>query len=397
MQMLTKDPVNLNYPPLFEQPHDELENSQPVVTFSHLSRAQFCQLPKVLQSKLQSNLFGVVDKYQASCLRDDTRSQYWVKNKEWQKVSYSAYKLASTRVAIYPKQTQAPTKYSGAINNGSIASSQAALQSNNFTNKGVIAPNTPAFINSQAAAQNTPQYINQQSYKAKTTKKPRPAQQYTPAIRIYKPELNSTMLLKASHTVRQNFTTHVLSAVETVEQLAQQYTGYKNANLIYDYNLGYSELKPAKAGTSLTVPNGWKLNIEGSCSNSRSVVIQWQGPTSGQITLQLEKKRPDEVSFWQHYAEVKPGIYNVTVTASGATDTTTFTVEQPTLAYEIELLDEAGEPQANMGYKIRLRNGHVITGQLDQNGYANVSGPDFENAKVSFFELDSEDWTVGKV
>ena len=395
--MLTKDPVNLNYPPLFEQPHDELENSQPVVTFSHLSRAQLCQLPKVLQSKLQSNLFGVVDKYQASCLRDDTRSQYWVKNKEWQKVSYSAYKLASTRVAIYPKQTQAPTKYSGAINNGSIASSQAALQSNNFTNKGVIAPNTPAFINSQAAAQNTPQYINQQSYKAKTTKKPRPAQQYTPAIRIYKPELNSTMLLKASHTVRQNFTTHVLSAVETVEQLAQQYTGYKNANLIYDYNLGYSERKPAKAGTSLTVPNGWKLNIEGSCSNSRSVVIQWQGPTNGQITLQLEKKRPDEVSFWQHYAEVKPGLYSVTVTASGATDTTTFTVEQPTLAYEIELLDEAGEPQANMGYKIRLRNGHVITGQLDQNGYANVSGPDFENAKVSFFELDSEDWTVGKV
>ncbi|MDO6575088.1 hypothetical protein, partial [Staphylococcus pasteuri_A] len=100
--------------------------------------------------------------------------------------------------------------------------------------------------------------------------------------------------------------------------------------------LGYSERKPAKAGTSLTVPNGWKLNIEGSCSNSRSVVIQWQGPTNGQITLQLEKKRPDEVSFWQHYAEVKPGIYNVTVTANGATDTTTFTVEQPTLAYEIE-------------------------------------------------------------
>jgi len=397
MQMLTKDPVNLNYPPLFEQPHNEPENSEPVVTFSYLSRAQLCQLPKVLQSKLQSNLFGVVDKYQASCLRDDTRSQYWVKNKEWQKVSYSAYKLASTRVAIYPKQTQAPTKYSGAINNGSIASSQAALQSNNFTNEGVIAPNTPAFINSQATAQNTPQYINQQSYKAKTTKKPRPAQQYTPAIRIYKPELNSTMLLKASHTVRQNFTTHVLSAAETVEQLAQQYTGYKNANLIYDYNLGYSERKPAKAGTSLTVPNGWKLNIEGSCSNSRSVIIQWQGPTNGQITLQLEKKRPDEVSFWQHYAEVKPGLYSVTVTASGATDTTTFTVEQPTLAYEIELLDEAGEPQANMGYKIRLRNGHIITGQLDQNGYANVSGPDFENAKVSFFELDSEDWSVGKV
>jgi len=395
--MLTKDPVNLNYPPLFEQPHNEPENSEPVVTFSYLSRAQLCQLPKVLQSKLQSNLFGVVDKYQASCLRDDTRSQYWVKNKEWQKVSYSAYKLASTRVAIYPKQTQAPTKYSGAINNGSIASSQAALQSNNFTNEGVIAPNTPAFINSQATAQNTPQYINQQSYKAKTTKKPRPAQQYTPAIRIYKPELNSTMLLKASHTVRQNFTTHVLSAAETVEQLAQQYTGYKNANLIYDYNLGYSERKPAKAGTSLTVPNGWKLNIEGSCSNSRSVIIQWQGPTNGQITLQLEKKRPDEVSFWQHYAEVKPGLYSVTVTASGATDTTTFTVEQPTLAYEIELLDEAGEPQANMGYKIRLRNGHIITGQLDQNGYANVSGPDFENAKVSFFELDSEDWSVGKV
>lgn len=53
--------------------------------------------------------------------------------------------------------------------------------------------------------------------------------------------------------------------------------------------------------------------------------------------------------------------------------------------------------KANMGYKIRLRNGHVITGQLDQNGYANVSGPDFENAKVSFFELDDKDWLVGDI
>ena len=366
--MLTKDSVNLNYSPLFEQPHNEPENSEPVVTFSYLSPAQLCKLPKVLQRQLQGNLFGVLDKHQAARLRDDTRCQYWAKDKEWKKVPYLAYKQANTRLAVYPKQTQAPTKYSGAVNNGSIT-----------------------------AEQNSPQFINQRSYNQKPKKVAQPIQQHAPAVRIYKRELNSTMLLKASHTVRQNFTTHVLSAAETVEQLAQQYTGYKNANLIYDYNLGYSERKPAKAVTSLTVPNGWKLNIEGSCSNSRSVVIQWQGPTSGQITLQLEKKRPDEVSFWQHYAEVKPGIYNVTVTASGATDTTTFTVEQPTLAYEIELLDEAGEPQANMGYKIRLRNGHIITGQLDQNGYANVSGPDFENAKVSFFELDSEDWSVGKV
>ncbi|NMP03545.1 hypothetical protein HHE94_12635 [Pseudoalteromonas arctica] len=397
MQMLTKDPVNLNYPPLFEQPHNEPENSEPVVTFSYLSRAQLCKLPKVLQRQLQDNLFGALDKHQAARLRDDTRCQYWAKDKEWKKVPYSLFKQANTRLAVYPKQTQAPTKYSGAVNNGSVTSSQTALQNNTFINNTVMTPSTSAFINSQSAAQNSPQFINQQSYNQKPKKAVQPIQQHAPAVRIYKPELNSTMLLKASHTVRQNFTTHVLSAAETVEQLAQQYTGYKNANLIYDYNLGYSERKPAKAGTSLTVPSGWKLNIEGSCSNSRSVVIQWQGPTSGQITLQLEKKRPDEVSFWQHYAEVKPGLYNVTVTASGATDTTTFTVEQPTLAYEIELLDEAGEPQANMGYKIRLRNGHIITGQLDQNGYANVSGPDFENAKVSFFELDSEDWSVGKV
>ncbi|WP_259399187.1 hypothetical protein [Pseudoalteromonas sp. SG43-7] len=113
--------------------------------------------------------------------------------------------------------------------------------------------------------------------------------------------------------------------------------------------------------------------------------------------MQLAKKRPDEVSFWQHYFEVKPGAYNVTATASGAVDTTTFTVEQPALGYEIELRDEVGEPQANMGYKIRLRNGHIITGQLDKNGYANVSGPDFENAKVSFFELADHDWSVGNI
>ena len=105
----------------------------------------------------------------------------------------------------------------------------------------------------------------------------------------------------------------MLQASETVEMLAQQYTGYKNANLIYDYNLGFSRAKPAPVGTGLIVPNGWKLNIEGSCSNCRSIDIVWQGPTNGQITLQLEKKRPDEISFWQHYLVVKPGVYAVTV------------------------------------------------------------------------------------
>lgn len=84
--MLTKDTVNLTYPPLFEQPHNEPETTELEVTFSYLSRAQLCKLPKVLQRQLQDNLYGTLDKHQAARLRDDTKCQYWVKDKEWKKV-----------------------------------------------------------------------------------------------------------------------------------------------------------------------------------------------------------------------------------------------------------------------------------------------------------------------
>ncbi|MBB1311685.1 hypothetical protein H5162_19920 [Pseudoalteromonas sp. SR41-8] len=393
MHMLTKDAVNFKHAHIFDEIKDEA--TEPVVTFAYVRRAEFFLLPKKLQRLIQDNQYGVIDKHQAARLRDDPRSQFWANEKTWRKVSYNTYKNTAQGLAVYPKDPVSTTKFSssgGANAAPDYSASEHFLSDSNQAN--FLA--NPALLNSQygeGQAKSIAQSMQQNS----RALKPTVVEVHLPAVCIYKPILQSTVLLKASHQVRQNFSNHLLQASETVEQLAEQYTGYKNANLIYDYNLGFSNRKPAKPGTSLRVPDGWKLNIEGSSSNSRSVVIKWQGPTSGQVTLQLDKKRPDEVSFWQHFFAVKPGLYNVIVTASGAVDTTTFTVEQPALGYEIELRDEVGEPQANMGYKIRLRNGHVITGQLDQNGYANVSGPDFENAKVSFFELADHDWSVGNI
>lgn len=391
--MLTKDAVNFQHAHIFDEIKDKEIKS--VVTFTYVRRAEFFSLPKKLQRLIQDNQYGVIDKRQAARLRDDPRSQFWANDKIWRKVSYSTYKHSAQGLAVYPKELVSTTKFSSS---GGVNTAPDYSASEHFLSGSQQASflANPALLNSQHG-EGQANYIAQSTQKSSRASRPTVVEVYLPAVCIYKPAVQSTVLLKASHQVRQNFSNHLLQTTETVEQLAEQYTGYKNANLIYDYNLGFSNRKPARSGTSLRVPDGWKLNIEGSCSNSRTVVIKWQGPTNGQVTLQLDKKRPNEVSFWQHYFAVKPGLYNVIVTASGAVDTTTFTVEQPTLAYEIELLDEAGEPQANMSYKIRLRNGHVITGQLDQNGYANVSGPDFENAKVSFFELDSEDWSVGKV
>ncbi|WP_249118549.1 hypothetical protein [Pseudoalteromonas sp. NEC-BIFX-2020_015] len=394
--MLTKDTVNFKHNPIYDQLNEFKDEpaSSPVI-FGYVGRSQFVLLTKKLQRLIQDNQYGVVDKYQAALLRDDPRSQFWVNDKGWKKVSYNAYKNASHSLAIYPKEQPQTSKFSASGVASTPPNSSVQTGWSNNPQQADFLVNS-AVINNQYG-EGQARYIAQSMQQNTRSVNTPSTNTHLPAVCIYKPILQSTVLLKASHQVRQNFSNHLLQASETVEQLAEQYTGYKNANLIYDYNLGFSNRKPAKPGTSLRVPNGWKLNIEGSCSNSRSVVIQWQGPTNGQVTLQLAKKRPDEVSFWQHYFEVKPGAYNVTATANGAVDSTTFTVEQPTLGYEIELLDETGEPQANMGYKIRLRNGHVITGQLDQNGYANVSGPDFENAKVSFFELADHDWAVGNI
>ncbi|CAM3848187.1 MULTISPECIES: DUF4397 domain-containing protein [Pseudoalteromonas] len=392
--MLTKDAVDFQHAHIFDEIKDEVI-TPPVVTFTYVRRAEFTLLPKKIQRLIQDNQYGVIDKRQAARLRDDPRSQFWINEKTWRKVSYNSYKNTAQGLAVYPKEPVNTTKFSSS--GGANATPDYSVSEHFLSDSqqaGFLA--TPALLNSQYG-EGQAKYIAQSMQQHSRTSKPTVVEIHLPAVCIYKPVLQSTVQLKASHQVRQSFSTHLLQASETVEQLAQQYTGYKNANLIYDYNLGFSSRKPATSGTSLRVPDGWKLNIEGSSSNSRTVVIKWQGPTNGQVTLQLDKKRPDEVSFWQHYFSVKPGVYTVVVTASGAVDTTTFTVEQPTLAYEIELLDEAGAPQANMGYKIRLRNGHVITGQLDQNGYANVSGPDFENAKVSFFELADHDWSVGHI
>jgi hypothetical protein len=60
---------------------------------------------------------------------------------------------------------------------------------------------------------------------------------------------------------------------------------------------------------------------------------------------------------------------------------------------EIELVNEAGEPQAGERYEIIAPDGETIRrGALDQNGQAHVLIPDAGNCQISFPRLDQAAW-----
>jgi uncharacterized protein (DUF2345 family) len=67
-------------------------------------------------------------------------------------------------------------------------------------------------------------------------------------------------------------------------------------------------------------------------------------------------------------------------------------VDQKKHFVEIVLKDEENQPVAGEKYQVKLPDGSVAEGTLDQNGYARVDGIDPGQAEIKFPELDQESW-----
>jgi len=59
---------------------------------------------------------------------------------------------------------------------------------------------------------------------------------------------------------------------------------------------------------------------------------------------------------------------------------------------EFQLLDHDGTPMANSSYLVTLASGDEITGTLDPDGYAMLTGEQYKNAKVTFPDFHAGDW-----
>jgi hypothetical protein len=59
---------------------------------------------------------------------------------------------------------------------------------------------------------------------------------------------------------------------------------------------------------------------------------------------------------------------------------------------EIALVDKEGNPVAGQDYEIRLPDGRIVTGALDDRGAARVEGIDPGTCKIRFPSLDKTVW-----
>ena len=62
---------------------------------------------------------------------------------------------------------------------------------------------------------------------------------------------------------------------------------------------------------------------------------------------------------------------------------------------EIELVDDEDKPVAGEKYEIKLPDGKVSKGSLDQKGVARVDGIDPGTCQIVFPELDKKAWDKG--
>ncbi|MFT5881451.1 MAG: hypothetical protein ACI86X_002593 [Moritella sp.] len=67
-------------------------------------------------------------------------------------------------------------------------------------------------------------------------------------------------------------------------------------------------------------------------------------------------------------------------------------VEEPALI-EFKLLDHDDAPMANAEYLVTLTSGDEMKGQLDADGYVQLCGTEYKNAKICFPEFDGGDWS----
>jgi len=59
---------------------------------------------------------------------------------------------------------------------------------------------------------------------------------------------------------------------------------------------------------------------------------------------------------------------------------------------EFQLLDHDDTPMANSSYLVTLASGDEVTGILDSDGYAMLTGEQYEHAKVTFPDFHEGDW-----
>ncbi|MCJ8351186.1 hypothetical protein [Moritella sp.] len=60
---------------------------------------------------------------------------------------------------------------------------------------------------------------------------------------------------------------------------------------------------------------------------------------------------------------------------------------------EFKLLDHDDTPMANEAYLVTLSSGDEVNGKLDADGYVQLCGAEYKNAKICFPEFDGEDWS----
>ena len=59
---------------------------------------------------------------------------------------------------------------------------------------------------------------------------------------------------------------------------------------------------------------------------------------------------------------------------------------------EIAMVDKEGNPTPGQDYEIKLPDGSIVTGSLDERGAARVEGIDPGNCKIRFPSLDKTVW-----
>jgi hypothetical protein len=59
---------------------------------------------------------------------------------------------------------------------------------------------------------------------------------------------------------------------------------------------------------------------------------------------------------------------------------------------EIELIGEDGKPYPGEAYQIKLSDGSIASGTLDEKGFARVDGIEPDSCDITFPDLDKEAW-----
>ncbi len=60
---------------------------------------------------------------------------------------------------------------------------------------------------------------------------------------------------------------------------------------------------------------------------------------------------------------------------------------------EVQLVNKKGQPVGGARYRLKITDGSVREGQLDQNGSVRISGIDPGTCEISFLDYDAKEWS----